>query len=146
MSAGPVLVVGWDASAASRAALAFAARIAGHGRIVAVHAHEATAPAATARWQELLGQDAAERSRALLAEIPSEGLALEQVTVEARSEDGTPVEALQRVADAEDADAIVVGSRGLGAAGGLVGSVSEALLRAASRPVIVIPPGAVADR
>ena len=39
-----------------------------------------------------------------------------------------------------DADAIVVGSRGFGEAGGTVGSVSEALLRLATRPVLVIPP------
>jgi hypothetical protein len=81
-NAGPTIVVGWDGSAASRAAMAAAARLARGGRLVAVHAHEAIAPHVTTRWQELLAMDAAQRSNALLNEIPDAAIAgLEQVRV-----------------------------------------------------------------
>jgi nucleotide-binding universal stress UspA family protein len=46
-----------------------------------------------------------------------------------------------RVASEVGADAVVVGSRGHGAlVGALLGSVSEALVRHAGRPVLVVPP------
>jgi nucleotide-binding universal stress UspA family protein len=135
------LVVGYDDSHFARVAVATAARSAGGGRLVVVHAHEAAPPRVTARWQELLQADAAERSRRLLADLPHREIAgLEDVGLEVRSEDGEPAEALERVAAEVGADAIVVGSRGLGEAGATVGSVSEALLRVADRPVLVIPP------
>jgi nucleotide-binding universal stress UspA family protein len=47
-----------------------------------------------------------------------------------------------RRADELDADAIVIGPRGLGAIGqALLGSVSSGLLQTAGRPVIVVPEG-----
>ena len=52
---------------------------------------------------------------------------------------GPPAEAIVRVAAARDADEIVVGSRGFGAARAALGSVSHKLLHLADRPVVVIP-------
>jgi nucleotide-binding universal stress UspA family protein len=48
-------------------------------------------------------------------------------------------------ADAVDADAIVLGSRGRGGIGSfLVGSVSHAVLQSADRPVLIVPSPQVA--
>jgi nucleotide-binding universal stress UspA family protein len=140
----PTVVVGWDGSAAARAALAAVARLAPGGDVIAVHVHEAIAPHVTARWQELLALDGAERSTELLREIPEVAIAgLERVHVEAASVAGEPAEALLTAARAHHADAIAVGSRGIGATGAAHGSVSTELLRTADRPVLVIPPTAI---
>jgi nucleotide-binding universal stress UspA family protein len=52
--------------------------------------------------------------------------------------EGDPVEAILSIARSRDVDLIVVGSRGLGAVTSLVvGSVSNAILHQADRPVLV---------
>ena len=140
----PTIVVGWDGSAAARGAIAAAARIAPGGTVIAVHAHEAIAPHVTARWQELLLLDGAERSAELLREIPEAAIVgIERVRLEAASVIGAPAAAILRAAHEHHADAIAVGSRGIGVAGGDTGSVSAELLRTADVPVLVIPPSAV---
>jgi nucleotide-binding universal stress UspA family protein len=58
---------------------------------------------------------------------------------------GETVDSLVAYADARDVDLIVVGTRGHGAvAGALLGSVSQALLREARRPVAVVRAAVVA--
>lgn len=58
--------------------------------------------------------------------------------------DGRPLTVL--VAAAQEAEVLVLGSRGLGAMTGfLVGSVSQAVLAQAKRPVVVVRPGAWLD-
>ncbi len=53
--------------------------------------------------------------------------------------EAAPTDAILRVADAHDADLIVVGTRGLGAVqSALFGSVSKALVRRSQRPVLVV--------
>jgi nucleotide-binding universal stress UspA family protein len=60
------------------------------------------------------------------------------VEVDCEVIEGDPVEAILALARSRDADLIVVGSRGLGAVKGLVlGSVSNAILHQADRPVLV---------
>ena len=52
--------------------------------------------------------------------------------------EGDPVDVILELARVRDVDLIVVGSRGLGAVRGLVlGSVSNAILHQADRPVLV---------
>src|SRR4051812_41292371 len=136
----PSLVVGWDASPQARAALAAAVRLARGGRVVAVHVREPRHGRPSARWQELAEMDADLRSRALLDEAGSGAVALDGCTLELRSADGAPAGALLDVAEEIGADAVVVGSRGLGDAASLVGSVSATLLRDARLPVLVAPP------
>lgn len=55
---------------------------------------------------------------------------------------GSPAEAIQAVADSEDAELLVVGSRGRGnLRSAVLGSVSRDLAANAKRPVVVVPPG-----
>ena len=56
---------------------------------------------------------------------------------------GLPGEGLADLADEEDAELIVVGSRGRGAfKGAFLGSVSTSLVGVARCPVLIVPPGA----
>jgi nucleotide-binding universal stress UspA family protein len=78
------------------------------------------------------------------AELANEaGLKAEPAT----DEQGESVaEAILSSADSLEADVIVLGSRGLGGVGSLLGSVSHRVLQHADRPVLVIPSEAVAAR
>ena len=67
------------------------------------------------------------------------GLAAEPLTVRGVPEDGTAHTILD-AADANDADLIVMGARGLGGLRSLIlGSVSHGVVQHARRPVLVIP-------
>lgn len=69
---------------------------------------------------------------------------LREADAEFRSEvvEGSPAEAIMRVADKVDADLIVVGRRGHGGFAELVlGSVPHQLSHHADRPVVVVPAG-----
>ena len=58
---------------------------------------------------------------------------------------GSPAEAIRETADGEDAELLVVGSRGHGGLrSAVLGSVSRELATRARRPVVVVPPGEVA--
>ena len=64
------------------------------------------------------------------------------VDAERRVEVGVPAERLADVADEEDAQLIVVGSRGRGAfKAAFLGSVSNSLVGVARCPVLIVPPG-----
>jgi nucleotide-binding universal stress UspA family protein len=71
------------------------------------------------------------------------GDALLDVDFELELVEGSAAGALESVGEREDADEIVLGSRGQGRVGSALGSVSHELLRIADRPVVVIPPRAV---
>ena len=60
--------------------------------------------------------------------------------------EGRPGDAIARVAEAEHATEIVIGTRGGGRARALLGSVAHDVLRRARCPVVAIPERAVADR
>ena len=63
---------------------------------------------------------------------------------EVEVEIGEPSAALVETADRRDAQFLVIGSRGSGRGGGLLGNVSRRLVRQAPCPVIVVPRGAAA--
>jgi nucleotide-binding universal stress UspA family protein len=84
--------------------------------------------------------------------IDAEQLAKDRgIEVDTRLLRGTPVDEIVAFADSEDADLIVIGSRGHGAvASALLGSVSRGVMRETRRPVLVVraakvPEPALAD-
>ncbi|WP_160050677.1 universal stress protein [Nocardiopsis sp. FR4] len=139
------IVVGVDGSDNSRRALRLAVDLAdeGGGELVVVNSWEVPYPydpvAMTAMGYEpqerLFDRNSEELVDEMLNEV-ADGFSRERVTV-VRTQD-SPVNALLRAA--EDADAVVVGSRGRGSVRGLLlGSVSQGLLHRADIPVVILP-------
>lgn len=115
LTEGPV-VVGWDGSGGARTALAAAQHLFPDREIVVVS----------------VGQG--------ITETPPEGLAAEHVDAPAGAGEHLAADALTGLAAHRRASAIVVGSRGQSAmCQVLLGSVARATLRAAHRPVLVVP-------
>jgi nucleotide-binding universal stress UspA family protein len=146
------IICGVDGSVDSRAALDVAARFAGRlgARLILAHAVEyAHIPYAAAASlggiappMDLTALDDGQEEAAeqLLARV-AVGAGLEDA--ERRVVMGVPAERLAELADDEDAELIVVGSRGRGAfKAAFLGSVSNSLVGVARCPVQVVPPGA----
>jgi len=140
-----VIVVGYDGSEASRAAVTMAARRAGRrGIVFVVHAYELPPDFLGSPNFERLLSDRKDHGRALLDAMPLSGNdELLETEYETELIGGPPAEAIANVARVRDADEIVVGARGLGRVRALLGSVSHELLHIADRPVLVIPAAAV---
>lgn len=134
------VVVGYDGSDASRAALEYAAsETDGDGVVVVVHAYGPPHDwLGKPEYQRVLDQHRG-RGEALLESIPL----AEGVTHELELIAGDPAEKVLDVAKAHEADEIVVGSHGYGRVRSALGSVSRDLIHIADRPVVVIPSGAV---
>jgi nucleotide-binding universal stress UspA family protein len=139
------LVCGVDDSAYGRAAARVAARLAERFRLKLLIVHVTEAPALAGTSNEVgaaIEQLGDRKAHSLLAAVAVEE---ELGPVERRVEFGPPAERLARVAEEEDAELIVVGSRGRGALrAALLGSVSTELIGIAPCPVLVVPPGAAA--
>ena len=151
---GGSIVCGIDGSADSQAALGVAARLAERleARLVLAHVAElALAPYAAVgrigpggiapRSMTLATRDEQEQAGArLLQQLAAEhglGDAEQRVVV------GFPAERLADLADDEDAELIVVGSRGRGRfKAAFLGSVSNSLVGVARCPVLIVPPAA----
>lgn len=144
-SHSPVIVVGYDGSEASRAAVAAAVRRAGgHGQVIVVHAYEPPLDFHhLPSFDHLLGERR-DHGRALLDALPLSGNdELLDIDYETELVAGSPACAIADVAQQRSADEIVVGARGLGGLRASLGSVSLELLSIADRPVLVIPVAAV---
>jgi nucleotide-binding universal stress UspA family protein len=129
-----------DFSEASRAAIGFAARLARHCR-AALHIVHAEDPllAAAARQS---GFDLATQTREELQLLVASAAPAAECAPKLHAPTGPAVEAILAVADAERADLVVAGSRGMSGAARLVfGSTTEGLLRRSVLPVLVVPPG-----
>jgi len=137
------IVVGLDGSADSQAALHWALEMAkGMGStVIAVYAVELPSfypePAVTLQfddgWRKTMRME--------LEETWCKPLREAGIRYRAVMEDGRAASVISRVAQAEDADIIVVGRRGRGGVAELVlGSVSRALVLRSRIPVLVIEP------
>ncbi len=136
------LVCGVDDSAYGRAAARVAARLAERLRRALLVVHVTRVPAAFGDSAAAAGERGLRRGESLLATvIAEEGLG----PADHRVELGAAADRLAGVAEEEDAELIVVGSRGRGALrAALLGSVSSQLIASAPCPVLVVPPGAAA--
>ena len=135
------VVVGFDGSPASRAALARAAHRAGSdGQIDVVHAYSLPKDwIGMPNYQQLLDIEL-NRAQALIDRIPHEcGTDLHGVAWEAEVIGDAPARAIAGVAAAREADEIIVGTRGFGRARALLGSVAHELIHLADCPITVIP-------
>jgi nucleotide-binding universal stress UspA family protein len=146
------IICGVDGSADSQAALAFAERLASRlgTRLILAHVAElayipyaAAAPFGGSAGRMAVAEEIDSKKEAaehLLEEVAdAAGLA----DAERRAAVGLPAERLADLADDEDAELIVVGSRGRGAfKTAFLGSVSNSLVGIARCPVVIVPPGA----
>jgi nucleotide-binding universal stress UspA family protein len=140
------VVVGYDGSPASRAALARAAHLAdADGTIFIVHAYSLpTDSIAGPGYQQLLDVEL-NRARGLTGRLEEEsGTDLHGVSWETEVIGDAPARAIAHVAATRDADEIIVGTRGFGRARALLGSVAHELIHLAECPVTLIPERAVA--
>ena len=147
------IVCGIDGSADSQAALAFAKQLSSRlgARLVLAHVEELahTSYAAAAAFGRSSGPIAVKED--VDAQTKAAERLLEQVAMDAgvaeadrRVAVGLPSERLAELADEEDAELIVVGSRGRGAfKAAFLGSVSNSLVGVARCPVVIVPRGAV---
>jgi nucleotide-binding universal stress UspA family protein len=155
---GGSIVCGVDGSADSHAALGVAARLAERLEATLVLAHVAEfAPVPSAAVGGIAAGGIAPQpmTPARLEEQEEAGARLlERVAAEQGLGDaewrvvvGFPAEQLAELADDEDAELIVVGSRGRGRfKAAFLGSVSNSLVGVARCPVLIVPPGAVEAR
>ena len=135
------IVVGYDGSPASRAALARAAERAGaDGRLYVVHAYSLPNDWLGIPNYQLLLDAALDRAELTIDRIETEsGADLRDVSWEAEVIGASPARAIADTARARHADEIIVGTRGFGRARALLGSVAHELIHLADCPITVIP-------
>jgi nucleotide-binding universal stress UspA family protein len=138
------IVVGYDGSPPSRAALQLAVDRVGDGTIFVVHAYEAPADFwGSEHYQELL-ERALQRGRAVLDRVAEDAdPRLASVDHELELIAGRPAEVIAAVADTRGADSIIIGTRGFGRVRAVLGSVAHELLHTAACPLTVIPEAAL---
>jgi nucleotide-binding universal stress UspA family protein len=130
-------VVGYDGSDAARAALAYAGSNINGGKLYVV-----TAVVPPPEWMGAPGwQQIVDEEHKRGTELLGEAVAALPESVDYSTEllDGPAADAIVSVADTRDADAIFVGSRGLGRVRAVLGSVSHDVLHLTHRPVVVVP-------
>jgi nucleotide-binding universal stress UspA family protein len=132
------IVVGYDGSSGSRAALDEAARLAnGLGLEVVIAFGFGVQPSGgeTADHRRLLEERGEKLAAEAMARLGALGAKGSIAVVDER-----PAESLLRVAEEHGAEMIVVGTRGEGpVAGALLGSVPYKLVHRSSIPVLVVP-------
>jgi len=138
-----------DGSSAADNALAFARALVAHdpdAQLVVVHVDEVL-PGARAAFAPLAADEVAveDKIRGQIVELRAAGLKVSEQTTSRTPGEVAP--AIAELADAADADVIVVGTRGrMPLTGLLLGSVSQRLLHIARQPVLMVPPTATPPR
>lgn len=138
---GPVIVVGYDGSEAARAAVTLSARRAGKsGRLVIVHSYALPPDFLGFPNYDRLLTDRRAHGQAVLDDLLLEGNdEVADVEYETDLLGGSAAQAIVEVARAQEADEIVLGTRGMSRARAALGSVSHEVLHLADRPVIFVP-------
>jgi nucleotide-binding universal stress UspA family protein len=135
------IVVGYDGSPASRAALVRGAERAGaDGKVYVVHAYTLPHDWIGTPDYQLFLDAVLDRAQACVKPLEDD---LQGIDWEAEVIADRPAHAIAGVAAAREADEIVVGTRGFGRARALLGSVAHELIHLAECPVTVIPERAV---
>lgn len=136
----PTIVVGYDGSAAARAAVEHAIdRAIPDGRLILLSAWQVPLDYSSAvYYSEMIG-DVSLHARNLLAALEDDCERLAEVEHEPEVAEGYAAPAIVRAAEAHDADEIIIGSRGVGRVRALLGSVAHDVLHQAHCPVTVIP-------
>ena len=135
------IVLALDGSVNSAHALPHAVELARKtsGRIVVAHVEERIAAKGSMPTVPPNEEEVQETIRQQIEEITAAGIeaTLEKSVIVL----GGPGHAIADIADAVDADLIVIGTRGHSSVPGLIlGSVAHRLLHVAHRPVLAIPP------
>jgi nucleotide-binding universal stress UspA family protein len=131
------VVVGYDGSEAAQKALDYAASRVNGGKLFVV-----TAVVPPPEWMgSPWWQQAVDAEHKRGGELLEEAVERLPETVDYSTEllEGPAADAIVGVADVRHADAIIVGSRGLGRVRAVLGSVSHDVLHLADRPVVVVP-------
>jgi nucleotide-binding universal stress UspA family protein len=136
----PCVVVGFDASPASHAAVSRAIqRVGRNGKLYLVHAWEVPdvwrGPGTRAAYVD----QALTAAEEVIASAPAAHPAVETITWESELIGGPAAKAIADVAEARHADEIIIGTRGFGRVRALLGSVAHELIHLAPCPVTVIP-------
>jgi nucleotide-binding universal stress UspA family protein len=143
----PTIVVGYDGSHAARAAVELAVdRTGPDGELIVVHTVKMPADYIGAPQYQVLVNRELSRAGATMDEFERDCPSVTTVSYEPDVIEGAPAEALCRVARKRHADEIVIGTRGLGRARGLLGSVAHEVLHLAECPVLVVPDRAIRAR
>jgi nucleotide-binding universal stress UspA family protein len=139
----PCIIVGYDGSAASRAALRLAVDRVGDGKIFVVHGYDAPGDYWGGEHYDALLNVALTRGEHVLSQAAEVEPRLAQVDHELELIAGRPAAVIANVAKTREADEIIVGTRGFGRLRGALGSVAHGLLHEASCPVTIIPDAAL---
>jgi nucleotide-binding universal stress UspA family protein len=139
-NAGRIIVVGYDGSPTSRAAVEHAAQQAGRrGTVHLVHSYGLPAEWLGFPNYDLVLDEHRARGEAMLDAIATGDDPLLATHFETELVETSSADAIIDVADSSGADEIVIGSRGLGRVRSVLGSVSHDVLHRATVPVVVIP-------
>jgi nucleotide-binding universal stress UspA family protein len=144
-STGRTVVVGYDGSSASRAAVEHAIdRALPDGRIVLVHGYQVASDFVGASYYNAMLDDARDYAVRVMDDLDHDCERLAGVAHERDLVLAPAATAITHAAELEDADEIVIGTRGVGRMRALLGSVAHDVIHHARCPVTVIPERMVA--
>ena len=134
------IVVGYDGSPAALAAVEYAIdRAIPEGRLVLVNAYDVPIDYAGASYYPEMREDASQYATNVLDDLERDCKRLGAVEHERDIAVGSAAVAIARAAEVNEADEIVIGSRGLGRVRALLGSVAHDVIHLAHCPITVIP-------
>jgi nucleotide-binding universal stress UspA family protein len=136
----PTIVVGYDGSPAARAAVEHAIdRAKPGGRLVIVSAWQVPLDFSGAFYYPEMIADASRKAETALSALDWDCERLGSVEFERELSEGPAAAMIVHAAEVHEADAIVIGSRGVGRVRALLGSVAHDVIHQAKCPVTVIP-------